>query len=114
MRRFREEYGYLQRLIDMSNGTIPMDKESIKYYDPKKVKDILYSSSSSGDENDDWRDNNNTVSLKRERTVSSSSSSSSDDDSEDSEDSAAEIEEKYYLSFSYHLVNQKRNDPEFV
>ena len=74
MRRFREEYGYLQRLIDMSNGTIPMDKESIKYYDPKKVKDILYSSSSSGDENDDWRDNNNTVSLKRERTVSSSSS----------------------------------------
>ena len=92
MRRFRDEHGFLQRLVDMSNGTIPMDKESIKYYDPKKVKDILYSSSSSGDENDDWRDNTITFGLKRERSESSSSSSTSS--SEDSEDSAAEVEEK--------------------
>ena len=94
MRRFRDEHGFLQRLVDMSNGTIPMDKELIKYYDPKKVKDILYSSSSSGDENDDWRDNTITFGLKRERSESSSSSSSSSEDSEDSEDSAAEVEEK--------------------
>ena len=91
MRRFRDEHGFLQRLIDMSNGTIPMDKELIKYYDPKKVKDIINSSSSSDDENDDWRDNTITFGLKRERSESSSSSSSS---SEDSEDSAAEVEEK--------------------
>ena len=91
MRRFRDEHGFLQRLVDMSNGTIPMDKELIKYYDPKKVKDIINSSSSSDDENDDWRDNTITFGLKRERSESSSSSSSS---SEDSEDSAAEVEEK--------------------
>ena len=94
MRRFRDEHGFLQRLIDMSNGTIPMDKELIKYYDPKKVKDIINSSSSSDDENDDWRDNTITFGLKRERSESSSSSSSSSEDSEDSEDSAAEVEEK--------------------
>ena len=93
MRRFRDEHGFLQRLVDMSNGTIPMDKELIKYYDPKKVKDIINSSSSSDDENDDWRDNTITFGLKRERSESSSSSSSSED-SEDSEDSAAEVEEK--------------------
>ena len=92
MRRFRDEHGFLQRLIDMSNGTIPMDKELIKYYDPKKVKDIINSSSSSDDENDDWRDNTITFGLKRERSESSSSSSSSSS-SEDSEDSAAEVEE---------------------
>ena len=91
MRRFRDEHGFLQRLVDMSNGTIPMDKELIKYYDPKKVKDIINSSSSSDDENDDWRDNTITFGLKRERSESSSSSS---EDSEDSEDSAAEVEEK--------------------
>ena len=91
MRRFRDEHGFLQRLIDMSNGTIPMDKELIKYYDPKKVKDIINSSSSSDDENDDWRDNTITFGLKRERSESSSSSS---EDSEDSEDTAAEVEEK--------------------
>ena len=95
MRRFRDEHGFLQRLVDMSNGTIPMDKELIKYYDPKKVKDIINSSSSSDDENDDWRDNTITFGLKRERSESSSSSStSSSEDSEDSEDSAAEVEEK--------------------
>ena len=93
MRRFRDEHGFLQRLVDMSNGTIPMDKELIKYYDPKKVKDIINSSSSSDDENDDWRDNTITFGLKRERSESSSSSSSSSEDSEDSEDSAAEVEE---------------------
>lgn len=93
MRRFRDEHGFLQRLIDMSNGTIPMDKELIKYYDPKKVKDIINSSSSSDDENDDWRDNTITFGLKRERSESSSSSSSTSS-SEDSEDSAAEVEEK--------------------
>lgn len=95
MRRFRDEHGFLQRLVNMSNGTIPMDKELIKYYDPKKVKDIINSSSSSDDENDDWRDNTITFGLKRERSESSSSSStSSSEDSEDSEDSAAEVEEK--------------------
>ena len=94
MRRFRDEHGFLQRLVDMSNGTIPMDKELIKYYDPKKVRDIINSSSSSDDENDDWRDNTITFGLKRERSESSSSSSSSSEDSEDSEDSAAEVEEK--------------------
>ena len=94
MRRFRDEHGFLQRLVDMINGTIPMDKELIKYYDPKKVKDIINSSSSSDDENDDWRDNTITFGLKRERSESSSSSSSSSEDSEDSEDSAAEVEEK--------------------
>ena len=93
MRRFRDEHGFLQRLVDMSNGTIPMDKELIKYYDPKKVKDIINSSSSSDDENDDWRDNTITFGLKRERSESSSSSSSTSS-SEDSEDSAAEVEEK--------------------
>lgn len=94
MRRFRDEHGFLQRLVDMSNGTIPMDKELIKYYDPKKVRDIINSSSSSDDENDDWRDNTITFGLKRERSESSSSSStSSSEDSEDSEDSAAEVEE---------------------
>ena len=78
MRRIREEKGYLQRLIDMSNGIIPMDKESIKYYDPKKVKVTFDSPSTSGDENDDWRDNSRRS--RRPKTPMSLPSSSSDDE----------------------------------
>ena len=43
----------MQTIIDMSSGKIPMDKESIKYIDPKKIKVVVESSSSSGDE---WQD----------------------------------------------------------
>lgn len=56
-RRFRDEGGFLERIIDMSTGKIPVDKKAIEYVDPKKLKkQIEESSSSSGDENEDWCD----------------------------------------------------------
>lgn len=66
MKRFREEDGFLQRIHDMSNGVIKMDKEAIKYIDPKKVK-IVDQSSSSSDENDDWIDTTSWSRIKRPR-----------------------------------------------
>lgn len=66
MKRFREEDGFLQKLHDMSNGVIKLDKEAIKYIDPKKVK-IIDQSSSSSDENEDWLDTPSGRRIKRSR-----------------------------------------------
>ena len=40
--------------MNMSAGVIPVDIESIRYIDPKKIKTRVESSSSSEDEKDDW------------------------------------------------------------
>lgn len=47
----------MDRIIGMSTGKIPIDKEAIQYVDPKKMRQQqMESSTTSGDENDDWRD----------------------------------------------------------
>lgn len=58
----------------MSTGIIPVNKESIKYIDPKKIKIKIESSSTSGDENEDWLDSRN---KKKARFKSDSSSDES-------------------------------------
>lgn len=76
-RRFRDEGGFLNRIIDMSTGKIPVDKEAIQYVDPKKLKkQIIESSSSSGDENEDWCE---TPSKGRKRRYGSDDSDEIDD-----------------------------------
>ena len=76
-RRFRDEGGFLNRVIDMSTGKIPVDKEAIQYVDPKKIKKPdVESSTSSGDENEDWCD---TPKKGRKRRYASDDSSEIDD-----------------------------------
>lgn len=40
--------------MNMSAGVIPVDIESIRFIDPKKIKTRVESSSSSEDDKDDW------------------------------------------------------------